>query len=59
MEVEMLGGFAVATGPSSQQRILAFAISRDAGLSTISHQETVRLSLTRAVVRVGGRTRQG
>ena len=46
----MLGGFAVATGPSSQQHILAFAISGDGGLSTILQQATVQISLTRGCV---------
>ena len=40
-------------GPSSQQRILVFAISGDAELSTILQQVTVRLSLTRGCGLVG------
>jgi len=43
-----------ATGPSSQQFILAFAISGDAGLSTILHQAIVRLALTHDCSRLVG-----
>ena len=43
-----------ATGPNSQQCILAFAIWGDAGLFKIWHQATVRISLTRGCSKLAG-----